>query len=175
MQNVVDEINCFLLGGQAITLFRTLNAQKNELANLKPSTLEHIWVREQNGKLEIVPLDDDFGRIQARVVVLEGCIVANERLVDKLNAVFQDCPLQDFDARLREIGGKIESLECALNVKVLPFHQAAEIAHADPEKVPEVLQARAETAIKITALKRESEAIKAKQAEISPILESVAR
>ena len=52
--------------------------------------------------------------------------------------------------------------------------QAAEIVHADPEKVPEVIRARASTAIKIAALKQDLNEIEAKQAEISLILGRVA-
>ena len=170
--NKITEENASLI--EAYTLFPALREQKEELARRKLSTMAHCWVREHDGKLELVPLDDDFGRMQARIAVLKTCIETNEPLVIELNKAFRDYPVLDLSERIRDIGQEIESLDRALHARISPFVQAAEIVHADPEKVPEVIRARAETAMKIDALKQELKAIEAKRAEISLILGRVA-
>ena len=170
--NKITEENAMMVG--AYPLFYNLRIQKEELARLKPSTMAHAWVQERGGKLELMPLDDDFGRIQARIAILQTCIETNEPLVVELNEAFREYPVQDMSERVYDIGQEIETIERALHAKIFPFMQAAEMVHADPEKVPEVIRARAATAIKIAALKQDLKAIEAKRAEISLILGRVA-
>lgn len=156
------------------TLFPNLRKQKEELARLKPATMAHCWVQEHGGKLELMPLDDEFGRIQSRITLLQNCIETNEPLVVELNKVFREYPVFDLSGRTRDIAQEIETIEGALHAKIFPFVSAAELVHSDAERVPEVVLARTENAAKIDVLRQELKAIEAKRAEISQILGKMA-
>ena len=132
--NKITEENAMMVG--AYPLFYNLRIQKEELARLKPSTMVHAWVQERGGKLELMPLDDDFGRIQARIAVLQTCIETNEPLVVELNEAFRDHPIQNMSERAYDIGQEIETLERALHAKIFPFVQASELVHADRKRFP---------------------------------------
>lgn len=73
-----------------ISFFKRLHDQRAELQALKIATMAHIWAREQNGKLEIVALDDDFGAIQQQIATLETVISHNEAVTEELDKYYRD-------------------------------------------------------------------------------------
>lgn len=171
--NPITEENCAMVG--AYPLFHYLKTQKQELAKLKPTTMNHVWISAHGGKLEIVPTDDEFSKIQDRIALLEKTIASNEAAIAELNEFFSDFPVHDMSVRIDKIDHEIVSLKASLNIKIMPFRQAAEVVHANYEEVAEVKAARAETLPKIKALEQESAALKAKLAEIDPILQKAVR
>ncbi|RQW78998.1 MAG: hypothetical protein EHM14_10215 [Methanothrix sp.] len=56
---------------------------------MKIATVARIWAREQNGKLEIVALDDYFGAIQQQIATLETVISHNEAVTEELDKFYR--------------------------------------------------------------------------------------
>jgi hypothetical protein len=76
----------------AYALFHYLKTQQQELAKLKPTTMDHVWISAHGGKLEIVPIDNEFSKIQDSIALLEKTIASNEAAIAELNEAFSDRP-----------------------------------------------------------------------------------
>ena len=163
----------------AVRVFVILHDQKIELRRLKMETSSHAWVREQNGILVLVPLDNEFAQLQQQIAILENKISTNQKVADALDRVFNELQLEPptaaLTARIREIQTQIMQLNESLTVNLAPFQRAAQLVAADLEKIPEVLRLRDANAIQVAALENESRAIETKFAKIQEILQAAIR
>jgi hypothetical protein len=161
----------YLRTDPAINVHIILNDQQIELLRLKGETLAHVWI---NSKLEVVPLDGEFDQLQLQIAALDGKIAINAKVASDLDKAFHDLqiePPHSFDEQIREIGGQIERKKQELADKLAPYRAT----HADMDKIPEVIQAREETAAMIAALESEARVIETKLARIHEILRGVVR
>ncbi len=169
----------YLLSDPVINVFRIIFDQKNELQRLKAETLNHVWASEEAGKPVLVPLDDAFARIQQQISAVERKITVNEKVADELDKAFHELqvepPLAVLNEHIRGIREEIERKNRELNIKLVPYRAAAEMAHADFDKIPEVIQAREETAVQTVAMESEAAEIEEKLARIHEILLGVVR
>ena len=166
----------YLRADPAIRVFILLNDQQIELLRLKGETLARVWV---NSKLEVVPLDGEFEHLQLQIAALEGKITINIRIASDLDKAFHDLPtdplLAILEDRTRGIHTQIEQLALDLNGKLAPYRNAAQSAHIDFDKIPDVIQLRAETAVTIAAMEAEARVIDTKLARIHELLHGVVR
>jgi predicted nucleic acid-binding Zn-ribbon protein len=177
-QSKTGKINArtsYLRADPAINVFIVLNDQRAELLRLRLETLAHVWVRGQNGILELVALDNEFDQLQLSIAALEGKITTNMKIASDLDKAFHDLQIEPphsaLDERIREIHAQIECKKQELADKLAPYRAT----HADLDKIPEVIQARAETAGQVTALESEARVIETKLARIHEILRGVVR
>jgi len=126
-----------------------------------------------------VPLDGEFEHLQLQIAVLEGKITINTKVASDLDKAFQDLPndplLAALEYRTHEIHAQIERLALDLNGKLAPYRNAAQSAHIDFDKIPDVIQLRAETAVQAAAMETEAGVIDAKLTRIHALLHGVAR
>jgi hypothetical protein len=163
----------------AINVFIVLNDQRAELLRLKLETSAHVWVRGQKGILELVALDNEFDQLQLLIAAMEGKITINMNVAGDLDKAFHELQIEPLlsalEERIREIHAQIERLTQELNGKLVPYRNAAQTAHTDFDEIPEVIQAREETAVTIAAMESEARVIETKLARIHEILRGVVR
>ena len=163
----------------AIKCFIILNDQRAELLRLRRETFAHVWVRGQNGILELVALDNEFDQLQRSIAAMEGKIAINTKVASDLDKAFHDLQTEPLLAaaeyRTREIHTKIEQLALDLHGKLAPYRNAAQSAHIDFDEIPDVIQLRAETAVTIAAMESEARGIDTKLARIHELLHGVVR
>ena len=166
----------WLRADPAIRVFILLNDQQIELRRLKMETSDHTWI---NSKFEVVPLDGEFEHLQLQIAALQGKITINTKVASDLDKAFQDLPteplLAALEHRTHEIHVQIERLALDLNGKLAPYRNAAQSAHIDFDKIPDVIQLRAETAVQAAAMETEAGVIDAKLTRIHALLHGVAR
>lgn len=73
---------------KVLTFFRELQGRRARLEQLKIETRNHVWYREQDGKIETVPLAT-FGKIQARMGRLDAMLQVAEEIAIELDALYQ--------------------------------------------------------------------------------------
>ena len=144
---ILNARTSYLRADPAITVFIILNDQRAELLRLRLETFAHAWVRGQNGILELVALDNEFDQLQLQIAALEGKITINLRIASDLDNAFHDLQTEPLLAiledRTRGIHAQIEQLALDLNGKLAPYRNAAQSAHIDFDKIPDVIQLRA--------------------------------
>jgi hypothetical protein len=169
----------YLRADPAINVFIILNDQRSELLRLRRETFAHAWVRGQNGILELVALDNEFDQLQLSIAAMEGKITTNTNVASDLDKAFHDMQTEPLLATLenltREIHTQIEQLAQDLHGKLAPYRNAAQSAHTDFDKISDVIQLRAETAVTIAAMETEVRVIDTKLARIHELLHGVVR
>jgi hypothetical protein len=169
----------YLRADPAIGVFIILNDQRAELLRLRLETSAHVWIRGQNGILELVALDNEFDQLQLQIAATECKIATNMKVAGDLDKAFHELQteplLSTLEERIREIHAQIERLTQELNGKLVPYRNAAQSAHTDLDKIPEVIQAREETAVQAAAMESEARVIETKLARIHELLRGVAR
>lgn len=116
-----------------LTFFRSLSGKRARRVELKKRTLDHVWLKEMDGKIEILPLDDEFGKIQERIDTLDNAIEAAEQIALALDAIYQEREL-DWDA-FRYL---TESKTAELHSQVLELRKEISRGKSGPSRVDEV-------------------------------------
>lgn len=143
-----DRITRIRLADPVYQIFQRIPELKAAIEATKRETLSNVWARENHGKVEIVPLDDDFKELQARISEQEAKLVKIQKTVDSL-AHFWDgqsidvMSLHEIDTQRHNLLEQIKDVEYNMQLEILPYARAAAVLKQDCNQNETVIQIKA--------------------------------
>jgi uncharacterized coiled-coil protein SlyX len=168
------------VGDPTFNVYRLAEDQRSGALELRKETMAHLWASiDPKGKIILNQLDDRLPGIAARIEKLDQAATVNEGIVEELEKTFADLqiepPISGIEARIGDLREKITFERHTLNEKLMPFRDAAAVAHVSVDSIPEAAQIKAEYEARIKVLESEIKDLEEKMKKIRAIAAKAAR